>query len=286
MVTFPANRGNSLGNANIAGMTKDLGMSSAQFSLSITTFHCEWREGISGLQTCEMLTPLVGYIAYAPISNAIIARTRPSLYLPLLMLLWGVVTAAMGKVTTYGQLVGLRTIIGALEGGFTPGVAFVFSCWYRPDELGKRIALYITSGVMGGAFGGLIAGGVIDHLEGACGIRGWRWLFIVEGATTVAAAIIAVFLLPDYPATCRQLTAAQKTVAVKRLQQAGILIHEDKKSPNMAVLSSLLKALQDWRTYAFSLAGIVSVHFSVLLLKKFLAPRRINDCSAWPRLLP
>jgi MFS family permease len=202
------------------------------------------------------------------------------------MLLWGVVTAATSKVTTYGQLLALRTIIGALEGGFTPGVAFVFSCWYRTDELGKRVALYITSGVMGGAFGGLIAGGVIDHLEGARGIRGWRWLFIVEGVTTVAAAIIAVFLLPDYPATCRQLTAAQKTVAVKRLQRAGIMIHENEKSPNMAVLQSLLKSLQDWRTYAFSLAGVVSVHSSVLLLPKLPAPRLINDGSAWPRRLP
>lgn len=48
-------------------------------------------------------------------------------------------------------------------------------------------------------FGGLIAAGVLSGLEGAHGIRGWRWLFIIEGVMTIGIAFIAVLILPNYP---------------------------------------------------------------------------------------
>ena len=40
-------------------------------------------------------------------------------------------------------------------------------------------------------FGGLIAAGVLADLNGAHGIAGWRWLFIIEGTATSGIAIIA-----------------------------------------------------------------------------------------------
>jgi len=44
--------------------------------------------------------------------------------------------------------------------------------------------------------GGLIAGGLMADLEDARGIWGWQWLFIVEGAVTIAVALVAYFVLP------------------------------------------------------------------------------------------
>jgi len=148
--------------------------------------------------------------------------------------------------------------MGVLEGGLTPGVALVFSCWYRPGELGKRASFFITAGQLGGAFGGLIAGGVIGNLEGARGLRGWRWLFIVEGVVTIAAAMIAMFVLPDYPATSRWFTADERAVAVRRLQIAGIVINEDDSKPKIGPFRALGLALKEWKTYGVSLAGAVS----------------------------
>src|SRR6185295_9599350 len=126
------------------------------------------------------------------------------------------------------------------EAGFTSGVTFVFSCWYRPDELGKRASLFITSSLLGGAFGGLIAGGVMDHLEGSRGLRGWRWLFLVEGVVTITISLIAVFILPDYPATCRRLTPEQRTVAVNRLRNVGIIVNDGTDSrKKISILNSV-----------------------------------------------
>lgn len=71
------------------------------------------------------------------------------------------------------------------------------SCWYKPAELSKRIAFFYTASLVSGAFGGLLAGGLIEGMEGLGGIRGWKWLFMIEGAATVVIAIGAYFVLPS-----------------------------------------------------------------------------------------
>ena len=47
-------------------------------------------------------------------------------------------------------------------------------------------------------------------------------LFIVEGVSTIGAALIAPFFLLDYPATSKRLTPAQRELAVARLRADGI----------------------------------------------------------------
>lgn len=36
-------------------------------------------------------------------------------------------------------------------------------------------------------FGGLIAAGVLSNMDGAMGIAGWRWLFIVNGCISMVS---------------------------------------------------------------------------------------------------
>lgn len=58
-----------------------------------------------------------------------------------------------------------------------------------------------TGSLLSGAFSGLISAGIEQGMNGTGGLASWRWLFILEGAITVAAAIVSMFILPDYPAT-------------------------------------------------------------------------------------
>lgn len=48
------------------------------------------------------------------------------------------------------------------------------------------------------AFGNLLAYG-IKQMEGLSGLRGWRWIFIIEGLITVLLACIGVFVIVDFP---------------------------------------------------------------------------------------
>ena len=101
------------------------------------------------------------------------------------MLVWGALSAIMACAPNYGSLLAFRFILGCVESGFFPGVLFVMSCWYKTAEIGKRFAIFYSAAVLSGAFGGLLAGGITDNLDNSHGIAGWRWLFIIEGVSTV-----------------------------------------------------------------------------------------------------
>jgi len=155
----------NIGNAKIAGMQKDLKLTSNQYSVALVVF-------------------FVSYVVFEVPCNLILSKSRPSIFLPVIMTLWGAVTCCMAAIKSYHQLVALRFIVGILEAGFAPGILLILSSWYKKNEQSKRFALYISAAVLSGAFGGLIAGVITKHLNGVHGIAGWRWLFIVEGVAT------------------------------------------------------------------------------------------------------
>lgn len=140
-------------------MQQDLGLSSGQYSITLIVF-------------------FITYVIFEVPLNLILSKSKPSVFLPMIMILWGIVTCCMAAVQTYHQLVALRLVVGILEAGFAPGVLFILSSWYKTNEQSKRFAVYISAAVLSGAFGGLLAGAITGGLEGVHGIRGWRWLFV------------------------------------------------------------------------------------------------------------
>lgn len=137
----------------------DLQLSSNEYSLALVIF-------------------FISYIIFEIPSNLILARTRPSIYVPAIMVLWGAVTCCMGAVKSYGALLGVRFVIGLLEAGFAPGIMLILSSWYKKDEQAKRFTIFYSAAVLSGAFGGIIAGAITSSLDGSLGIAGWRWLFV------------------------------------------------------------------------------------------------------------
>ncbi|KAL3477945.1 major facilitator superfamily domain-containing protein [Aspergillus californicus] len=233
----------NIGNARIAGMAEDLDISSSQYSVILVVF-------------------FVGYVVFEPPSNMILVRTRPSLYLPAIMTIWGVLTCVMSVVKSYHHLIILRIFVGIMEAGFAPGVLLIISTWYKRNEQSKRFAVFMSAAILSGAFGGLIAGAITGDLEGVHGIRGWRWLFIVEGAATAGWAIVSKFLLLDFPATSKSLSERERAIAVARLR-------EDSGPPRSADEMighgrSFMLALKNWRTWGFIFGYMVIVGSSTL----------------------
>lgn len=151
--------GTSIGNAKVAGMMEDLHLSSNDYSLALVIF-------------------FISYVVFQIPSNLILARTRPSIYVPTIMALWGAVTCCMGAVNNSQALLAVRFVLGVLEAGFAPGVMFILSSWYKKDEQAKRFTIFYSAAVLSGAFGGIIAGAITGSLDGSNGIAGWRWLFV------------------------------------------------------------------------------------------------------------
>jgi MFS family permease len=130
-----------------------------------------------------------GYIALQIPSNMLLTRVRPSIYLPVCMALWGVVSACTALVHNFNGLVVTRFFLGFMEAPYFPGALFLLSSWYTRRELATRTAVLYTGSLLSSGFGGLVGAGVQYGLDGVHGLESWRWLFILEGSVTVAFAL-------------------------------------------------------------------------------------------------
>ncbi|CAG9948689.1 unnamed protein product [Clonostachys rosea f. rosea IK726] len=230
----------NVGNARVAGMGDALQLTDDRYYIAVVLFQ-------------------IGYVVAEVPSNMILARSRPSLFLPALMIFWGTVCALIALVQNWQQLVGLRFVLGIAEAGFSPAVMFIISSWYKKHEQSKRFVVFHSAGIMSGAFGSILAGAITDGLDGSLGIAGWRWLFIIEGVITVAAAFSVPFILLDYPLTSKKLTEEQRQLAYSRLRADGITSRNDSAEHHISHWAAFKHAVSNWRLIPLTLGYMVVI---------------------------
>ncbi|BEI84584.1 hypothetical protein CcaverHIS002_0411880 [Cutaneotrichosporon cavernicola] len=216
----------NIGNAKTGGLEEDFNLTSTQYSVCLLVF-------------------FISYVVFEIPSNLILPRVRPSLYLSGLCILWGGVSASMAATSNWKQLAGVRFALGVVEAGFAPGVAFYLSSWYRRYELSTRYSLYYTATAISGAFSGLLAGLITQHLDGAKGLRGWQWLFIIEGVGSSFVGCFTWMIMPDWPATTKFLTEEEKILAAQRLAYDGLGATGDGEKVSEG--KALKMVFKDWR---------------------------------------
>ncbi|KAH8891125.1 allantoate permease [Thozetella sp. PMI_491] len=248
-------RGN-ISNANAAGLSDDLHASPAQYSLLISIF-------------------FLGYFLCEVPSNLLMVRLSPAIYLPTIMVIWGVIVCGLSQATTFEGFITGRFFLGCIEGGLFPACLYLLTCWYKKDELAKRTSIFFTSSCVSPALGGIMAGAIIGSLEGARGWPGWRWLFLIEGVSAVFFGIIFYFVLSDYPLKSKHLTPEERTLAYVRI------LHDRQINVSQATLrltawQSLLAAAADARTWVLALIYILDdssttiVYFIPTILKTYM----------------
>lgn len=131
-------------------------------------------------------------------SNLMMKKTRPSLWIPFIMLAWGLCCTLMGLVHNYDGLLAARAFLGIAEGGLFPGITYYITMWYRRHECGLRMAIFFSAATAAGAFGGLLARGIIE-MDGLGGLHGWQWIFILEGILTFAVGMCFLFSVSSFP---------------------------------------------------------------------------------------
>lgn len=122
-------------------MAKDLDLDSSRMcnsSVKANPFLLTWTTGYAWVISIFFF----GYLICEVPSNMILSRTRPSNFLPCIMLVWGGLSAAMASVRNYQSILAFRFILGCIESGFFPGVLFVMSCWYTKAEIGEEAVLH------------------------------------------------------------------------------------------------------------------------------------------------
>jgi MFS family permease len=206
----------NIGNARIAGLTTDLGISTGtSFNVALLVFY-------------------IPYIIVDVPSNLLVKKVRAGIYLPSLITAWGVVCMCMGFVKSYAGLIACRLLLGLFEGGILGGVIIYLAMFYRRHAMMLRNGLFYCAAPLSGAFGGLLASG-LAKIEVGWYDR-WPWIFfgeciqdmvsrmlgltmwIVEGAMTVIFGIVCFFFMPDTPAAAKFLTEEEKEWALLRMR--------------------------------------------------------------------
>ncbi|KAK8044175.1 nicotinamide mononucleotide permease [Apiospora rasikravindrae] len=209
-------------NAKTGGLARDFNLSSEQYSVIVLVF-------------------FVSYLIFEVPANMILTRVRPSVFLPGLGVIWGTFAALMGATRTWGQLAGLRFLMGVAEAGFAPGCAFYLSCWYRKYELATRYAFLYTSVPIAGAVSGLLAGLITQYMDGSAGLAGWRWLF---------SAIVIFLLMPDFPSNSKRfLSQEESLLACNRLAVDGIALAQGTGGERIPHWVAFKMTCSDWRVW-------------------------------------
>ena len=168
---------------------------------------------------------------------------RPSLYIAIVMLIWGMISTLSGNVTNFAGMVAIRFFIGFVEAAFLPGSLLILSKWYTRRELTLRNAILFCGNLISNAFSSLVGAAVLGNMEGTLGHRAWRWLYWIEGAATMAIAISAIFILPDLPHNSRGFTEEERAVAVLRMtEDVG---EADEDGAEQSPFAGLVMAVKD-----------------------------------------
>lgn len=240
-------RGN-IGMASLQ-MNEDLGLSKAVFGFASSLF-------------------FVGYFLFEVPSNLAMQKIGAKIWISRIMVSWGIISVCTAFVESANTLYVLRFLLGAAEAGFFPGVILYLTYWIPGKYRARVIATFMVA-IPAANFIGSPISGLILSLDGWLGMRGWHWLFILEGIPAVILGIAAFFLLSNRPTDASWLNQEQKAWLSTTIQAEN----EKKKAIGHISLWQLLRHKHIWvmaLIYAgASAAGSTLSVWSPQLLKSF-----------------
>ena len=154
----------------------------------------------------------VGYFIFEVPSNVILHKLGARLWIARVMITWAIISAAMMFVKTPRGFYVLRFLLGAAEAGLFPGVILYLTYWYPSARRGRIIAMFMTGIPVSGVLGGPLSGWILHTAEGANGLAGWQWLFIIEAIPSVILGLVIILLLDRGIEQAKWLTPEEKRV--------------------------------------------------------------------------
>ncbi|KAI9736303.1 MAG: hypothetical protein M1834_001189 [Cirrosporium novae-zelandiae] len=189
----------NIGNVKVAGMPEDIGASSTQFSTAVSIFYAT-------------------YVSFETPAALLMKKIGPRNLLTVLSTVWSLTTIFTGFIENVGGLYATRLILGACEAGLFPSLNLYLTMVYKREEQAKRVSYLFSCTALSGAFGGLLAYGLLQ-MDGVGGKAGWRWVYIIEGILSVVAGLAVWFGLPNDPLKAYFLNEEEKEMMQIRYAQ-------------------------------------------------------------------
>jgi ACS family tartrate transporter-like MFS transporter len=179
-------------------MNRDLGISETAYGFAA---------GVFFLSYCLFQVP----------ANMMLARLGARRWLAILMVLWGIVSMGTAFVQSQPTYFGARFLLGITESGFYPGVIYYLTFWLPRPERARVLALFLLSLPLCNSIGSPISAHILlmDHVSG---MKGWQWLFLLEGAPAVILGLGTWFILADNPWSAAWLSPAEKDLLAREMR--------------------------------------------------------------------
>ena len=159
----------------------------------------------------------IGYFLFEVPSNMMLHRIGARRWLARIMISWGIISASMMFVTTPTSFYALRFLLGAAEAGFFPGAIYYLTRWYPAARRGRIVALFMTAIAICSFAGSLVSGAIMQAFDGAFGLAGWQWLFLIAALPALASGIYYLLRLTDNIQAATWLQPEEKALLAAQL---------------------------------------------------------------------
>jgi MFS family permease len=186
------------------------------------------------------------YMAFEVPSSMLLRRIGVRRTIFRIMFGWGVVSAATIVVKSPLQFYIARLLLGMCEAGFFPAIIYYLGLWLPSYRRARILTCFMLAIVVSSVLGGPLSGLIMDHMNGAQGLRGWQWLFLLEGLPTCLVAFVAYSRLSESPLTADFLDNKDRQALISALSR------DRASAPTTHSTQSRTVVLRDWRIYGFA----------------------------------
>ncbi|GJN90113.1 hypothetical protein Rhopal_003112-T1 [Rhodotorula paludigena] len=223
----------------------------------------------------------VTFVTLQPFGVALGRRVGVSRWIPLIMILWGTITACHAAIKSTGQLFALRLLLGAFEASFFPSTVYFLSTFYPRYSLGFRLGIFAGFYSIASAFSGIIAYGVF-HIKSTV-LHTWQILFILLGCLTIAFAFVTFFIFPRSNEKTWFLNARQQEHLLHRMRMDIAAHTADAEASGSKTTWRDVRDALDWRKLLIITGNIMArlelIRASVLQMS--VPPFVVGACLLW-----
>jgi MFS transporter, ACS family, tartrate transporter len=175
----------------------------------------------------------LSYTVFEIPSNLALYNFGARRWIARIMISWGIVSASTAFVTGAYSYYAARFALGLAEAGFFPGVTYYLAEWFPPQYRARMLAWFLVAIPASSLIGAPISGLILE-MDGIWGLRGWQWLFIMEGVPAVLLGLVVLAVLADRPQTAAWLTPQERAALIAMLSK------EQRERPKAGFVSALL----------------------------------------------
>ena len=158
----------------------------------------------------------IGYLLFEVPSNLALQRFGARIWIARIMISWGLIAAAMALVSGQTSFYVMRFLLGVAEAGFFPGIILYLTYWFPARTRARIVSLFMAAVPLATMVGGPVSGALLE-LHGLGGLKGWHWLFVIEGLPAVLLGIAALYFLDDKPERAKWLSRDEREALASTL---------------------------------------------------------------------